>query len=464
MVNPAKQTQSSPINPRPSSSLADGAGVGDRGSGCASVRANVHATFKRLVTAIPAATFAAFLLATLPAPDAHATNLPPLRPESPPYFNADVAVLLDSTGQTALAVTVAVPYSELTWIKVAAGYAAGAELVVSFEPRSGGRMYGDVWERRMVVEEFALTNSTTRIVSERRSFQVPPGRYRVRVGLHDLNATTESEAREQIAVRDYSKDPVGFADLEIGVIDSLQGFTPVHTRRFGMNVERLAARVILFDRRGGGWPRTYPFRYRITDETGGEVVSGTTQVTLSRSAEPVIVRPERSDLFLGGYTFQLEFVEGRSRWLVERSFEVEESGPPRGREFTRMLEPLSYIADPREIEDLRALPEEEQAAGWEAFWRRRDPTPETPRNEVQLEFFRRVRHADKNFQGFGPGWRSDMGRIYIRHGPPDQIENRPPTTASPQLEIWYYNNPYRRYVFADRDGFGRYVLLNPGAE
>lgn len=425
---------------------------------------DVHATSWRPVSALPAAALAALLLAFSPAPEAGAVNLPPLRPESPPYFNADVAVLLDSTGQTALAVTVAVPYSELTWIKVAAGYAAGAEIMVSFEPRGGGRMYGDVWERRMVVEEFALTNSTARVVSERRRFQVPPGRYRVRVGLRDLNSMSESDAREQLAVRDYSQDPVGFADLEIGVTDSLQGFMPVHTRRFGMNVERLAARVVLFDRRGGDWPRTYPFRYRIVDESGAEIVAGTEQVTLSRSAEPVIVRPERSDLFLGSYMFQLEFVDGRSRWLVERSFEVEESGPPRGREFTRMLEPLSYIADSREIEELRALPEEEQAAGWEAFWRRRDPTPETPRNEVQLEFFRRLRHADRNFQGFGPGWRSDMGRIYIRHGPPDQIETRPPSTTSPQLEIWYYNNPYRRYVFADRDGFGRYVLLNPGAE
>jgi GWxTD domain-containing protein len=402
--------------------------------------------------------------AALSPHEAHATNLPPMRPESPPYFNADVAVSLDSTGQTALAVSVTVPYSELQWAKIAAGYAAGAEFVVSFEPRRDGRLYGDVWERRLVVTDFSTTNSTTRVLSERRRFQVPPGQYRVRVSLHDLSSTTESVAQQQITVRDYSKDPVGFADLEIGVVDSTSGFDPVPTRRFGLNVDHLAARVVLFDRRPGNWPRTYPFRYHITDETGAEVVGGTTEVTLSRSAEPVIVKPSRSDLFLGSYNFQLEFIEGRSRWLVERSFEVEESGPPRGREFTRMLEPLSFIADSREIEELKALPEAEQARGWEEFWKRRDPTPETARNEVQLEFFRRVRYAEKHFQGFGPGWRSDMGRIYIRHGPPDQIENRPPSSTTPQLEIWYYNSPYRRYVFADREGFGRYVLLSPGLE
>jgi GWxTD domain-containing protein len=428
------------------------------------VAVNVRSRSWRIPTSALVGPLLVLFGALFQATPAGATDLPPLRPETPPYFNADVAVSLDSTGQTALAVTVTVPYSELQWIKVGAGFAAGAEFVVVFEPRDAGRQYGDAWERRLVVPDFDQTNSATRVITERRRFRVKPGQYRVRVVLHDLNASTESVARQQISVRDFSKDPVGFADLEIGVVDSLSGFAQVPTRRFGLNVEHLAARVVLFDRRPGSWPREYPFRYRIEDEVGAEVITGVANVTLSHSAEPVIVRPSRSDLFLGSYVFELEFVDGRSRWIVDRSFEVEESGPPRGKEFQRMLEPLSYIAEPKEIEHLRALPESEQAQGWEAFWRRRDPTPETSTNEYQLEFFRRVRYAEKHFQGFGPGWRSDMGRIYIRHGAPDQTESRPPSATTPQLEIWYYNSPYRRYVFVDREGFGRFVLLSPALE
>jgi GWxTD domain-containing protein len=98
------------------------------------------------------------------------------------------------------------------------------------------------------------------------------------------------------------------------------------------------------------------------------------------------------------------------------------------------------------------------------FWERRDPTPETSRNEAMIEFFRRVRYAEQHFQGMGPGWRSDMGRIYIKFGPPDQVESRAASTQSPQLEIWYYNQPYRQFIFADREGFGRYTLVNPGVE
>jgi GWxTD domain-containing protein len=220
----------------------------------------------------------------------------------------------------------------------------------------------------------------------------------------------------------------------------------------------------MFDRRPGPWPRRYTFRYRVLDDVGQRVVEGTAEVTMSRSAEPVLIGPIESDLFVGPYSLEVELAEERSRWRVERRFEVEESGPPRGQDYERMMEPLAYIANPEEIEYLRGLSADRQAEGWEEFWRRRDPTPETPRNEALIEFIRRVRHAERTFQGYGPGWRSDMGRIYIRHGAPDQVESRAMTSDSPQLEIWYYNNPFRRFVFSDREGFGRYVLVSPIGE
>jgi GWxTD domain-containing protein len=394
---------------------------------------------------------------------ARAVDLPPLRPEGPPFFTGDVAISIDSEGRPALSVAITVPYSELQWIRRDRGWAAGAEFTVAFEPRHGPGV-GDVWERRLLVADFGLTRSPNTSMVERRTIPASPGRYDVRIGIRGVDGGEASVARSTIEVPDYSRVPVGFADLEIGVADSAGAFAPVITRRFGANVARLAARATLFDRRSGTWPREYVFRWRILDDLTQELVHGEQKVTLAHSAEPVIVRPTESNLFLGAYVFEVELAEGKSKWRVERSFEVEESGPPRGREYERMLEPLALIADSREMAALRVDDPAEQVRAWEEFWRRRDPTPDTPRNEAMLEFFRRVRYADQHFQGFGPGWRSDMGRIYIKYGPPDQVESRPASATVPQLEIWYYNQPYRRFVFADREGFGRYILTNPGIE
>lgn len=422
-------------------------------------RVNPSSLRARLVThLLPLA-----LLAGLAGP-LRADDLPPLRPTQPPHFSADVAVSVGGQGQTSVGVTISLRHSEVQWRKVPAGYAAAVEYTVVLRPRRGGRLYGDVWNRRAVVADYGATRAPAGIFTERRTMAAPPGRYRVEVSVRDVGAEQGSMAVGDLELPDVSRLPVGFSDLELGVVDSLGRFTPVPERRFGVEVARLAARVSLFDRRPGGWPRDYPLRFRVLDGQGEEVLSGSQSITLAHSADSVVVRPARSDLFLGDYQFQVELVEGRSRWRSERSFEVEESGPPRGREFVRLLEPLGYIAEVGEVERLRALPENEQARGWEEFWKRRDPSPETPRNEAMIEFFRRLRHADEHFQGYGPGWRSDMGRIYITYGPADQIESRPSDSTTGQIEIWYYHHPYRRYVFVDREGFGRFVLIGSGIE
>ena len=52
----------------------------------------------------------------------------------------------------------------------------------------------------------------------------------------------------------------------------------------------------------------------------------------------------------------------------------------------------------------------------------------------------------------------------MRYGPPDQIEQRAASSTTPQLELWFYNQPFHRFVFADREGFGRYTLVQPSGE
>jgi GWxTD domain-containing protein len=406
-------------------------------------------------------------LCTLPAGSAGALDLPPLRSDRPPFFSADIAISLDREQRPALSVSITVPYAELEWIVLephGSRLGAGMEFTVVFESKAKTVVPGDAWERRLVVADYRASRTPNAVVLEKRTIAVPPGSYRARIAVRDLNSGSESFAMEKIEVPDYSKVPVGFADLELGLADSAGTFHAVPTRRFGLDVNQLAARAALFDRRPGNWPRHYTLQYRVRDEEGEVLLTGSQETTVVASGEPVMVRPAQSDLFLGAYTFEVELAEGRSHWRVDRSFEVDESGPPRGKEYERMLEALSYIATPQEMDWLHSVPPEQQASAWNEFWRRRDPTPDTQRNEVQLEFFRRVRYAEHHFQGFGPGWRSDMGRIYIKYGPPDQIESRAPSTSDPQLEIWYYNQPYRRFVFADREGFGRFLLQTPGLE
>lgn len=98
------------------------------------------------------------------------------------------------------------------------------------------------------------------------------------------------------------------------------------------------------------------------------------------------------------------------------------------------------------------------------FWAERDPTPETPRNEMRETFYQAIAYADSNFrergQGQVPGWKTDRGRIYTKYGEPEEVLRRQQEGYAPPYEVWRYSRGKGRYfIFADRTGFGAFKLM-----
>ncbi len=57
------------------------------------------------------------------------------------------------------------------------------------------------------------------------------------------------------------------------------------------------------------------------------------------------------------------------------------------------------------------------------FWDKRDPIPDTEENELEREFWDRVRKADAHFgQNVKPGWKTERGKLFILLGPPENYE------------------------------------------
>jgi len=61
-----------------------------------------------------------------------------------------------------------------------------------------------------------------------------------------------------------------------------------------------------------------------------------------------------------------------------------------------------------------------------AFWKARDPKPETPENEFREEFERRVAFSDAHFtEGETRGSLTDRGMVFVLLGPPTYVGRRP---------------------------------------
>ena len=89
-------------------------------------------------------------------------------------------------------------------------------------------------------------------------------------------------------------------------------------------------------------------------------------------------------------------------------------------------EDVIYIITPEERQAFMQLSNDEERDNFiEAFWQRRDPTPDTPENEFKEEHYRRIEYANEHFAAGIPGWKTDRGRIYIIYGQPDEIDSHP---------------------------------------
>ena len=127
-------------------------------------------------------------------------------------------------------------------------------------------------------------------------------------------------------------------------------------------------------------------------------------------------------------------------------------------------EDVIYIITPEEKQAFMQLSNDEERDNFiEAFWQRRDPTPDTPENEYKEEHYQRIAYANEHFAAGVQGWRSDRGRIYITYGKPDEIDSHPSggsyerpmeegggETSTYPFEDWRY-----RYI----EGIGQEVII-----
>ena len=105
----------------------------------------------------------------------------------------------------------------------------------------------------------------------------------------------------------------------------------------------------------------------------------------------------------------------------------------------------------------------------EHFWEIRSPTPGAPTNPYREEHYRRLEYANQYFGQFThtEGWRTDMGRVYITLGPPQQRDRRLGLQKVRPMEVWFYSNssaalpPFFYVVFYQREVTDDFRLYSP---
>jgi GWxTD domain-containing protein len=396
-------------------------------------------------------------------PPSGAVDLPS-RSLEPPIFYVDSTTFLTESGASGVRVTVSVPYSQLNFSKAeGGGYEAGFELVAIFYDGKRRQVAGDIWRHQVTADSYRDTSSQRKSFSTVKEFQLPPGDYTLEVRLSGSTATrnvlvsppvTRAIVLSAVEIGTCADSLVGPADPENA------GFAASITRRFGEPLPWVCARSEVFLRQNTGVPLNLHLRVLGAGDKVEAEERYPLTVTGARSSLAVMVPV--TQLGPGTYRFELTAEQGSERAVEVRTFEIDASRVNIERNYDDYVELARYYLGDEEVAPLRDVPEGERRQRWEEFWKSLDPDPDTPENEKLDEFLARVRVVSDRFAARGePGWRSDRGKVYIRYGEPDDIEQVAQGFNSPAYEIWRYVNRNLTFVFADSTGFGDYVLVQP---
>ena len=156
-----------------------------------------------------------------------------------------------------------------------------------------------------------------------------------------------------------------------------------------------------------------------------------------------------------------------SLYAADRSRDL----PPKYRHWFN--EEVNYIIDSQEKKQFLALTNDAQRESFiDAFWRIRNPDPNSEVNTYKQEHYRRLAYANEHFGSIGlqDGWRTDQGRIYIILGAPKQVMTYPLARNVRPMEIWFYESPsramapYFNLVFYKRSLGEPFSLYSPNSD
>ncbi len=392
----------------------------------------------------------------------------------------DYCVFVDvEAGKSRLEVYFQVYNSALKFKATEDVFKAEYEVDVAILDKKGRRTAGQMAEKSITVPDEARANSSTEFRTSQIILFLDPGKYDVRFVLKDKIADKKI-TREFVANANQLKagqphlSDILFA-MAAGPADSTSDqfvkgnlvVVPSVAHNYGGEEEgRLLFYLEIY--RGKEADETVTVQTLLRRKKGEMVYRDTLSTILDKPLASQLRQISIEEFLPGEYELEVELQGRRGKKLDEKKGEfrinwTEESLLEHN--WSLMVRQIELIAESQELKPLKeANTIEERRAALKDFWAAKDPFPESPRNELKIEFYRRISYANDKF-GYltRPGWETDRGRVLVRYGQPDQIEDVPFSIDTYPYQDWHYykNGRYLKFRFIDDNHDGDYRLVYP---
>ncbi len=407
----------------------------------------------------------------------------PDRPVEQSAFEFSVSQEFVEGATQAVIVTASIPYRRLVFFFRDRRYEARYRVYLELKGKHGKSAPGGVWEESVVVGDFRETTSAAQFSVTRRSFPVDPGEYTVTATVEVIGTSRRFKETRQLRV--VGEDA---AELVVSnpVFYSRRAEDSLSAKPLGdeaavwvcPSAGETGARANPGAVYGdfGGWARIV-FGVVVPPRRSADSLVLTVRVLDARGAaaggakrpfdpgaarrSAICVELNLDNVPVGEYGIEavIETAGGARKSGASGRFVVLFNVGLLSRT-DELVELLSLAGDEKAARKVAEAPPAERVRAWSLFWRSLDPTPSTESNEAFGDFLQRLKYSLSAFSKHKPGWRTDMGKIYIEHGPPDKVEDRQTTQLGGNYQLWYYYSKGVVYVFEDTIGTGDYHLLS----
>ncbi|MFC1799849.1 GWxTD domain-containing protein [Candidatus Eisenbacteria bacterium] len=364
-------------------------------------------------------------------------------------FHADVVTFIHDREHNVEVISAVVPNDQIVFLETDDGRLEGKLRFRVTLRDSLGEAAGES-EKEVTVATGSIDDASDRGIIQvlQSKIIVPPGVYVAQIVLEDLNARKKEivsfirgdyKSGYIEAVVESQSFPVGAISLsDVEFARSLRrvyegsfhksGFEviPNPHRRYGLLLAELPIYFEVYDLREEQLDDTLQVHYSIINKSGHEIYGTENPIDLRGNVVGSTALFSITSLPAGSYLLSLSLVGRDGDVLAEsrRKFDVAWSVYSWGRHEIEALGDLAYIFTNEEMETFKSLSQGEQEGYLRSIWLEIDPTPGTVENEALIEHFRRVKYADQNYTSAkNRGALSDRGRLYIKYGPPDDVQS-----------------------------------------
>ncbi len=405
---------------------------------------------------------------------------------SGPFFFVDAAnVASKDTTKGRVEVFVKIAYSELLFSKFQSTlFRAQYEITYSLNDPSNNLIQREIQDREVVTDKYGETESDLRFHFSRLTLNLNPGEYSLVVNVKDKETGKLGERNLSFPVRTFRDKPIGISDLIFA--DKIQkdslldivNIIPNVFKSFDNDYKRYSVYFEIYDGRfafkNTDSLREMPkdsdivkVRYRVLDKNQKLIVEDSSDRAVHKFQTFSSIDIDKKNIVFGKYILDVTVVFGGHRVSSKTLFDVRLStftAPSLSAtnfDLDEAIRQMRHAARGENLGKVLKMSQEEKAKWFNGFWKSKDPTPQTERNELMEEYYRRIDYANRYFSsGFRQGWDTDRGMAFVIVNTPDNIERHPYESDTKPYEIWYYYQLNLKLIFVDYTSIGDYELYN----